>query len=219
MNVALLQIRVGIVVEHAVPKEVARKFDTWKSGIRKAPATGPVLVTASGLDGDEQADLIHHGGNDKAILCYPRAHYEFWLAEFGEKAPGEGTLGENFELSGVSEEDVCIGDVFQFGEVQVQISQPRQPCWKPAQLHGLPHLTARILNTGRTGWYLRVLRGGMLAAPETAQLVERPCPEWSVARATRVMHFEKDAQLRGALGAVEPLSNAWKNDLRAKPGA
>jgi MOSC domain-containing protein YiiM len=157
---------------------------------------------------------VNHGGKDKAIHCYPREHYTFWSSEFGEKAPAQGTLGENFELSGVKEDEACIGDIFQLGEVVVQISQPRQPCWKPAQFHGLPQLTARVLKSGRTGWYLRVLRRGTLAAPEPVRLVERPCPEWTVTRATQVMHFEKDRLLRRELATVEPLSSAWKIDLQ-----
>lgn len=213
MIATLLQVRVGSIQDHAVPKNVMRKVDSWKSGIRKLPLEGSVIVSPQGLDGDQQADLVNHGGKDKAILCYPREHYARWSIEFGVKAPAQGTLGENFELSGVTEDDVCVGDIFQVGEVLLQLSQPRQPCWKPAQFHGLSQLTARILKSGRTGWYLRVLTGGMLTAPDQLELVERPVPDWTVTRATQVMHFSKDPLLRRELATVEELSDAWKIDL------
>lgn len=108
---------------------------------------------------------------------------------------------------------MCIGDTFEAGEVLLQVSQPRQPCWKPAMLHGLPSLTARLLKSGRTGWYLRVLRGGSLSAPEQVRLAERLFPDWTVARATKVMHFEKKTELRRELARLETLSEAWKADL------
>jgi MOSC domain-containing protein YiiM len=202
----ILRIRTGKV----------RSYADWTSAIEKSPVSGAVHVHQEGLEGDEQADRVSHGGPDKAILCYARSHYELWARDLGASAPAEGTLGENLEIEGASEESVCVGDIFRIGDVVVQVSQPRQPCWKPAALHGMRDLTARILKSGRTGWYLRVLETGTLVAPRTAGLIERPHPEWSVARATRVMHFEKDPKQRAELGELAALSESWRSALRAK---
>ena len=206
----LLQIRTGSIQEYRSSRTA------WTSAIRKMPFGGSVTVSVLGIEGDDQADKVNHGGADKAILCYAREHYERWSQELGSSAPLEGTLGENFELGGATEEVVCIGDIFQIAGAVMQISQPREPCWKPAQLHGLPHLTSHILKTGRTGWYLRVLQGGTVRAPADTNLLERPHPLWTVARATRVMHFEKDASLRADLAHLEGLSPAWKDALSRK---
>jgi MOSC domain-containing protein YiiM len=207
----LVQVRVGRVRKYAADP---RSGEEWTSAIGKMPVSGPVVVSDMGIDGDQQADRINHGGLDKAILCYPREHYAKWAGALGSDAPETGTLGENFEIEGASEKDVCVGDVFQIGGVMVQISQPRQPCWKPAMLHGLPNLTALILKTGRTGWYLRVLQGGSLVAPQPLLLRERPHAEWNVARATRVMHFERDPAMRADLAGLTALSESWKSALR-----
>lgn len=190
-----------------------RDFGTWTSAIGKTPVTGPVSLGAEGLTGDQQADRVHHGGPDKAVLCYPRAHYEAWQLEYGENAPAPGTLGENFEVEGLAEPTACIGDIYAVGDALVQISQPRQPCWKPATFHALPNLTARILKSGRTGWYLRVLRGGSLEVPLEAVLVERPHPAWTVQRASEVMHFGKDPLVRRELGSLVELAGAWREKL------
>jgi len=203
----LLRIRVGRVREYPGAGGV------WTSAIGKEVVESAVAVCATGIVGDEQADPVNHGGVDKAVLCYAREHYLRWSAELGGDAPEEGTLGENFEVGEMEEDGVCVGDVFRVGGVTVQVSQPRQPCWKPAALHGMPQLTAQILKSGRTGWYLRVLEGGALAAPEAFVLLERPHPEWTVARATRVMHFEKDVGLRLELARVGALSAAWRESL------
>jgi MOSC domain-containing protein YiiM len=177
---------------------------------------GSVTVTSLGIEGDEHADQLNHGGPDKAILCYAREHYASWSQELGPAAPPPGTLGENFEIGGTSEDEICIGDTFLIEGIVVQVSQPRQPCWKPAWLHDFAQLAAQILKTGRTGWYLRVLQGGIVSAPAPVQPLERPYPQWTVGRATRVMHFQKDAGLRTELAGVAALSAAWKAKLRGE---
>lgn len=192
---------------------------SWTTAIGKLPIAGPVMVGREGLAGDEQADRIHHGGPDKAVLCYPRAHYANWSAELGAGAIQEGTLGENLELGDATEADVCVGDRLQCGNVIFEISQPRQPCWKPARFHSRPDLTALILKTGRTGWYVRVAQSGAIEAPAELQLIERPNPDWTVARATYVMHFEKGIPLRRELMALPALSAEWKRELAGRISA
>jgi MOSC domain-containing protein YiiM len=204
----VLRVRVGGVREYSSGE--------WSSAIAKRPVHGGAAISLEGIAGDEQADRVNHGGADKAILCYAREHYLHWQSDLGDAAPQPGTLGENFETEGITEETACIGDIFRVGSAEVQISQPRQPCWKPARLHGLPRLTAQILTSGRTGWYLRVLAAGTVAAPETIHLAARPHPEWTVARANRVMHFEKHPALRAELAALEALSAAWRRELEHK---
>ena len=85
------------------------------------------MVTKMGIAGDQQSDPVNHGGVDKAILCYAREHYTLWSHELGTKAPALGALGENFEIGEAVEEEVCIGDIVQVGEVILPISPPLAP--------------------------------------------------------------------------------------------
>ena len=138
------------------------------SGIRKLPVTAPhVTVTALNIAGDGQADLAVHGGVDKAVYAYPADHWPWWQAETGLSAAA-ATFGENLTLRGADEHDVRIGDRFMWGEVALEISQPRGPCYKLGLLTGRPDDPARMTISTRTGWYFRVLKEGQ--APTTGTL-------------------------------------------------
>lgn len=131
-----------------------------------------------------------------------------------------GAFGENFTVVGQTEADVCIGDTWQVGsDVVLQISQPRQPCWKLARRWRIKTLALQVQQTGRTGWYFRVLQPGPVAAGMSLTLQSRPHPTWSVQRANRVMHAEKaDIVAAAELAAIPLLSESWRNTLtrRAK---
>jgi MOSC domain-containing protein YiiM len=189
----------------------------WRSAIEKQRINGPVHIHDEGVVGDEQADRESHGGPDKAILAYSIEHYPVWQQELGNAQFGPGALGENFEISGQSEKTVCIGDIYEIGDVTVQVSQPRQPCWKPAFLHNLRDLTAQIAKKGRTGWYLRVLNPGVLTLPAPIQLEERPHPHWTIDRANRLLyHRSEDAAARLELARLPQLSLAWQEMLSGR---
>lgn len=186
---------------------------TWTSGIFKDPVHGPVAVGLTGLVGDGQADLRVHGGPDKAINAYPADHFGAWRDELGLEFTA-GAFGENFTTRGLVESDVCIGDVFKVGGVVVQISQPRQPCWKLARRWRHPDLAVRVQDTGRTGWYFRVVETGVVAAPAEFELLERPHPAWTVSAANQVMHHrqdDRDATL--ALSRCPALAESWRSKL------
>lgn len=164
----------------------------WTSGIFKEPVSGPVWLAHLGLDGDGVADLRVHGGVDKAVCSYPSEHYALWREEAGGLSFPFGAFGENFTTSGLLEDEVCVGDVYEIGEAVVQVTQPREPCWKPSRRWRIKDLAARILETGRTGFYFRTLRHGHVECSEAFRLTERPCPEWTVTRCNRIMHHDKD---------------------------
>jgi MOSC domain-containing protein YiiM len=142
------------------------------SAITKALVTAPELaLTELNLDGDRQADLTVHGGVDKAVYVYPSEHYAAWAADGFEAVPGG--FGENVSLAGVTEDDVRIGDVWAWGEALVQVSQPRQPCFKLAMKTGRKDVTPLMIDSGRCGWYLRVLRPGTVPTSGALEVVER----------------------------------------------
>ncbi len=193
----------------------------WTSGICKNPVTGPVYAGKTNIEGDGQADLEHHGGVDKAVLAYSNVHYESWNQEFPDRRFADGAFGENLCVSELTETDVCIGDVFQLGECVLQVSQPRQPCWKLSRRWNLPKLAVRVQQTRRTGWYLRVLTEGLIQAPSPLKLMERPHAEFTIEWANTVM-FAKPRNSNDDLKLAECplLSTSWQKTLlaRAKKG-
>lgn len=188
---------------------------TWRTAFVKERCAGPVWATEHGLHGDEQADPDNHGGSDKALLAYAADHYSSWQQAPGLAEIGPGGFGENLAVSAIDEAGVCLGDRWRAGDVLLEISQPRQPCFKLArrwQQHDLPQ---RVIAAGRTGWYLRVLEGGWLEAGQSLQLVARPEPDWTVARANEVFYRRpKNADERRALAASPSLAAAWKQSLQ-----
>jgi MOSC domain-containing protein YiiM len=189
----------------------------WRTGFFKRPVSGPVWLGSSNLAGDGQANLKVHGGADKAVLAYSAEHYVLWREELAKPDLPYGAFAENFTISGLDEDTVCLGDVYAIGEeVRVQVSQPRQPCVNISRRWRLPDLTKRVEVTGRTGWYLRVIAEGLVEAGIEVRLLERPSPEWSVSRATIAMRRRSDDRVEAAaLAAVPALSSAWRGALPA----
>lgn len=187
----------------------------WTTGFFKEPVAGPVRLGKTNLAGDGQADLVHHGGPDKAVLAYSAEHYPLWCESLNRPSLPFGAFGENFTVSSLTEADVCIGDTWQLGdEAIVQVSQPRQPCWKLARRWRIKTLAWDVQQTGRTGWYFRVLTEGTVAAGMRLVLADRPHPDWSVARANRIMHQDKkNIAAALELAAVPSLAASWQATL------
>lgn len=186
------------------------------SGIFKQAVAGPVLLGAESLAGDEQADRRVHGGPWKALHHYAAENYARLAAAFPDKAAlfVPGSLGENVSTRGWDEDTVCIGDVFRIGAATVQVSQPRQPCWKVNHKFGEDDLVRYLAEHCVAGWYYRVLEGGPIAAGDAFELVVRnPEPVslrrlWFAFRAHRPDPAEL-AQLRDIPG----LSPNWVQKL------
>ena len=183
------------------------------SAIVKTPVAGPVAVGPLGLAGDAQGDPQRHGGVDKAVHVYPMAHYAVWALDLPAQANRftPGAFGENIVLDGWTEADVCIGDLFRLGSALVELSQARQPCWKLNLRFGLPDMARRVQDSGRTGWYLRVLVPGSVAAGDRMALAARRDPGWDLARVQRLLY--RDAVDREALAefaGLAGLSASWR---------
>ena len=183
-----------------------------RSGIAKTPRNGPVRIGELGLDGDEQGDLRVHGGIDKAVHHYPFEHYAVWRAELGELPllATPGSFGENISSRGLDEGTVCIGDRYALGTAMLEVSQGRQPCWKLNDRFGVPDMARRVQDTGRTGWYYRVLQAGHAQAGDGLALIERPWPDWPLRRLMRLLagRVLDSAQLGEALHL--PLVPSWR---------
>jgi MOSC domain-containing protein YiiM len=201
----------AVLTGHAVP--YARP-DTF-SAIAKQPVARAIRVATLGIEGDEQGDRRVHGGPDKAVHHYPFEHYAWWHGELGDLPllHSPGAFGENFSSSGWAEADVCLGDVIRAGSALLQVSQGRQPCWKLNDRFGQPQVARTMQHSGRTGWYYRVLREGVVQAGDTLEIVERPHNGWTVQRLADLLFnrtLDRD-QLQAA--SALPLPPSWKKIL------
>lgn len=202
--IQLLDVRVGRAQER--PDAHGRPF---RSAIHKASAPGPILLGLEGLSGDEVGDRKHHGGPDQALLAYAREAYEAWTSE-GRAAP-HGAFGENLLLAGLDDHRACIGDRIQIGGAILQVSQPRVPCGTLQRHLGWPDAVARVYATARGGFYLRVLAAAPLEAGAPVRLLDRPRPEWTVARALHARWKAPDDPAEClAMGALPELSADWR---------
>jgi MOSC domain-containing protein YiiM len=218
MTQALLQsIQVGMPGTFGSRDALDPLDQEWTSGFYKAPVAGPVHIGATNIVGDGQADLAVHGGVDKAVLAYSADHYPAWRALLDLPELGPGAFGENLTIANITESDVCIGDRFQCGEAILEVTQPRQPCWKLARRWRLITLPKLVVQTGRSGWYLRVVREGEVAAGAAFTLVQRPHPSWTIERANSVMHGKlPEPAERAELAGLPELSASWRAQLSRK---
>lgn len=191
------------------------------SAIDKLPFTGARAVSRLGIAGDEQADLTVHGGIDKAIHHYPRDHYGWWAETLGGHIllTAPGAFGENISTRGLIEGTVCIGDRYRLGSALVEISQGRQPCWKIDHHFGVKGMLAAVIQTGRSGYYFRVIEEGLISADDGIEQVERPRHGWTVERVFQLliggMHRIDGAKaaLR-ELADMEVLAVNWRGRAR-----
>ncbi|WP_042478816.1 MOSC domain-containing protein [Bacillus ndiopicus] len=203
-SIEIISLNVGM------PKQVQFQQKEISTGIFKTPTNEALYLSSLNFEGDGQGDLIHHGGREKAVCVYPYEHYPFWENEL--KRPLEyGALGENLTIKGLLETDVCIGDVFKLGKAIVQVSQPRQPCYKLTVRYGLPDMLLKVQQTGYTGFYFRVLEEGVVSKDDELSLLQRQPKEVTISFANRIMHREKD-NIEGIkqILEVEELSSNWR---------
>src|SRR5690625_1092500 len=218
MNVPFIkQVRTGKVKqmgsEHA--KDVMDR--KWESGIFKQEREGKIWLSKTNLEADEVADTKAHGGPEKALFAYPVIHYPYWQEDLQMEEIGPGAFGENLVMEGTDEFSTFIGDTYRFGEAIIQVSQPRRPCWKPARRFKVLDFALRIQNSGKTGWYYRVLQEGYVEAGLELELIERPYPQWSIAAANEVMYIKKsDLHLAYELASCSLLAPNWKRSLQKR---
>jgi len=183
------------------------------SGIRKGAVAGAVHIGPDGCAGDGQADLVNHAGPDKAVCVYATEHLPYWSERLGTPfAPG--AFGENFSVRGLVETEIRIGDVLQVGTARFRVTQPRGPCFKLGMLHHEPHLALWVQQTGKTGFYLRCLVPGAVAAGDPIELVERHPDHPTIDEVVRVTYRDTDDEdAIDRIIACLPLAEAWRGAL------
>ena len=186
------------------------------SGIAKLPVPSGVelWLSSTGLEGDGVADLVDHGGRDKAVYAYPSEHLPAWAAELDQPDLGPAPFGENLSTAGWREEDVCIGDRWRWGDALLEVSQPRWPCFKLAMYRGRGNIGRLLKNAGRTGWYLRVLQEGAVPVAGPLAVVERhPAGATVLAAHEAARPGGVSPEAIEEVLAVEALADEWREML------
>ena len=210
----LVSLNIGL------PREVVWRGINVTTGIFKQPVEGRVTLRKLNLDGDRQADLTVHGGEYKAVYCYPLAHYDYWKRELpGQQLP-MGVFGENFTVDGLLEDSVHLGDQFSVGTAEVVVTQPRLPCYKLGVRFQSDDMVKRFLASRRTGFYFAVTREGEVGAGDEIKAIARDPNAVPVSEITRlyVAKTYGDADvisIRRAL-QVAALPESWKSHLRER---
>lgn len=209
----------GLVISvcRSKPQQVSYRGEEVMTGIFKAPVDGAVFISAIGLEGDGQADLRFHGGEHKAVYAYPADHYSHWERQIGRTLP-HGAFGENLTIAGIDESTVRIGDIFEVGDVLLQVSEPRIPCFKLVmRMHAGADFSTRFLASGRSGIYFRVLREGVVSAGSVLRRIDSDDASPSVLEflASTQWAGREPQRLRRAASARD-LSAAWRLNIRTK---
>ncbi|KAL6859695.1 pyruvate kinase-like protein [Trichoderma novae-zelandiae] len=215
----------------AAPFEADRLLEIRTSGMKRMPGLAvmsgidkqlrPVSMKVDklGLEGDEH-DLTFHGGLDKAILGYCSSHYPSWQESYPDRVDQfvPGGFGENFVTAHMNERNVCIGDVISVGpEVVLQVSLPRQPCFKLNHRFSLKNFAPETYKSSRTGWYYRVLKEGRVSPGDELRLVERKWPEWTIERIQEYLHRQTDNdEMNEKLAAIEALGTEARGQFKSR---
>lgn len=213
-----------VSVNVGLPRQVEWKGEIVTTGIFKSAVSQRVHIRKLNLDGDRQADLRVHGGEDKAIYVYPSEHYQFWRNELPEMDLPWGMFGENFTVDGLFEDSVNIGDTLRIGTAEMIVTQPRLPCYKLGVRFGRADIVKRFLQSRRTGFYLRVLREGNVAAGDTIELISRDPVKISVVDIVRLYAIDRqDWKTMHRATQVDALPEGWRryfaDQLEKLPGS
>lgn len=205
----LLSVSVGL------PRVVPYGDGEIETAIFKAPVDGRVKVLSGGLEGDRQAAPRVHGGVDMAVYAYPVEHYPYWEGELGRAGLPHGQFGENLTISGLTEDDARVGDVFRIGTARLQVTQPRIPCYRLGiRMEAGADFPKRFLLSRRLGFYFRIFEEGDLGAGDAIVLEDRDEKSATIAEFIRISQFEShDAEGLEGLLAARGLSEDWRSHL------
>jgi MOSC domain-containing protein YiiM len=206
-----------ISVNTGLPRNVTWHGRTVTTAIYKQPVAGRVALRKLNLDGDRQADLTVHGGEHKAVYCYPLAHYDYWKAQLSGNLP-LAMFGENFTVDGLLEGSVHLGDQFSVGSTEVVVTQPRLPCYKLGIRFESDDMVRRFLASGRTGFYLAVTREGEVGAGDDIKVIARDPNAVPVSEITRLYVAKRygadDVRSVQRALRVQSLPESWKGYFR-----
>ncbi|OBH64252.1 MOSC and FAD-binding oxidoreductase domain-containing protein [Mycobacterium sp. E2479] len=203
-----------VSVNVGMPKNVEWRDKTVYTGIWKAPIEGPVMVRRLNIDGDGQGDLAGHGGEQRAVMVYQSESYEFWKSHLGRDDLRAGHFGENFTVTGLADDDVCIGDRYRIGDAEFEVTQPRVTCFRVGLRLGEPDMPNLLVSQHRPGFYFRVITEGRVQAGDDIVRTRRGRHELSVADVDALLYLpDRNVEtLRKAID-IPALSPGWQQSF------
>jgi MOSC domain-containing protein YiiM len=203
-----------VSVNVGLTREVVWKGMTVQTAIFKEPIVGAVTIRKLNLAGDQQADLTVHGGADKAVYAYPAEHYEYWQKQLSEVSLSWGAFGENLTTTGLGEDTLYIGDLLRVGSAVLQVTQPRMPCYKLELRFNRDDMIKRFLSSGRSGFYLSVIKTGELSAGSRVEILKRDPDSVTITDLLRLYFGQaRDQELLQRAMNVASLPAYWKTQL------
>jgi ferredoxin-NADP reductase/MOSC domain-containing protein YiiM len=202
------------------PKNAPWHDRTVFTGAWKTPVEGPVVVRRLNVDGDGQGDLAGHGGEQRAVLVYQTDSYDYWRSYLGRDDLVPGHFGENFTVSGLGDDEVCIGDRYRIGEAEFEVTQPRVTCFRVGMRLGEPEMPNLLVAHHRPGFYMRVIHEGRVEAGDPIELTRRGRHELSVADVDALLYLpDRDVDRLKQAVDLPALSPGWQQSFRDMLGA
>lgn len=185
-----------------------------RSGYFKLPVTQPIFLDYQGFEGDGVGNIKIHGGEDKAVCAYCTEHFSYWADKFLRKIL-PGSFGENLSLLGMLETEVNIGDIYEIGAAQVQVSQPRQPCFKLNKVFKDQSMACSVKTTGFSGYYLRVLKPGLVKPGSLVNKIQKG--SFSIEKANALLRKGgSNTEKMQELISIPDLSDDWRGMLQKR---
>lgn len=206
-------------VNISLPIEVRHGERLINTGIFKKPVAGRVRVASANLEGDGQADLVNHGGEHKAVYAYSLDHYDYWRGVLDRDKMDYGQFGENLTVAGLDESESCVGDRLLIGNALFTITQPRVPCFKLGIRLGDDMMPRLFSESARTGFYLRVLREGIIEAGDTVDVVARGYGRVAIRTLFEAYRRHRDKEASRTLARaleVPELSPEWRAQINKR---
>jgi MOSC domain-containing protein YiiM len=175
-GVRVVSLNVGLAAQ------VLWEGRTITTGFRKKSVPGRLRLGPSSLEGDEQADRSVHGGPKKSVYVYPSEHYEYWSEKLDLPDLSWGAFGENLTTSGWLETDARVADRVRIGTAELEVTQPRGPCYKMSAIFGRDDMIDRFLQARRSGFYLGVVAAGEIGPGDPIELLSRVSGSPSIAQ-------------------------------------
>jgi ferredoxin-NADP reductase/MOSC domain-containing protein YiiM/ferredoxin len=206
----LLSLNVGL------PREISWNGKTVRTAIWKSPVVDRRMVRKLNVDGDGQADLAGHGGEQRAVFVYQQASYRYWEEFLGRDDFIFGQFGENLTVEGLADDEVCIGDRFRVGDAVFEITQPRVTCYRLGIRMNEPRMPALLVAHRRPGFYFRVLQEGEVGAGDDIEKVSDGPEHVTVAEVDALLYLpgHSQEQLEQAL-RIPALSKGWQSSFKA----
>src|SRR5882724_5636370 len=206
---ALLSVNVGL------PKNVDWQGKTVYTGVWKYPVAGPQMVRRLNIDGDGQGDLGGHGGEQRAVLVYQTESYRYWAQFLRRDDLEPGNFGENFTVTGLADDEVCIGDRYRIGDAEFEVTQPRVTCFRVGVRLREPEMPNLLVSQHRPGFYFRVIAEGHVRAGDDIVRTRRGPHELSVADVDALLYLpDRDVNQLRKIVDIPALSPGWQQSFQ-----